>query len=282
MKLPEKIKKIYYCHTPPRYIFDLRERYLEKIPRFLHAFAHMILDRKAEKYKKLLANMDVIITNSETVQKRLYDFTGYESEIIYPPTDTDKFKIVNGELWTTEQEKSEIYHLPFTIKNYFLSFARLSPPKRVDLIVDAFLDMPEKNLVFTYGKNDPMREDIFAKICNSKNIKAIESPTDDELIHLIQWATATIYIPVEEDFGMSPVESMACGTPVIGAREGWLLETIIEWETGLLIEVNKENLKTAIRKMTPAYAESLCAKCVERAGEFSLEKFDSKIREKCI
>lgn len=71
-------------------------------------------------------------------------------------------------------------------KDYFLSFARLSPPKRVDLIVDAFLDMPEKNLVFTYGKNDPMREDIFAKICNSKNIKAIESPTDDELIHLIQ------------------------------------------------------------------------------------------------
>ena len=51
----------------------------------------MILDQKAEKYKKLLANMDVIITNSETVQKRLQDFTGYESEIIYPPTDTSRF-----------------------------------------------------------------------------------------------------------------------------------------------------------------------------------------------
>lgn len=91
VKLPEKVKKIYYCHTPPRYIFDLRDQYLARIPRFLHGIANMILDQKAEKYKKLLANMDVIITNSETVQKRLQDFTGYESEIIYPPTDTSRF-----------------------------------------------------------------------------------------------------------------------------------------------------------------------------------------------
>mgnify|MGYP000993762190 FL=1 len=81
---------------------------------------------------------------------------------------------------------------------------------------------------------------------------------------------------------MSPIESMACGVPVIGADEGGLRETIIDSETGLLIDVNRENLKTAIRKMTPVYAESLRIKCVERAGDFSLEKFDSKIRKKCI
>lgn len=212
--------------------------------------------------------MDVIITNSETVQKRLQDFTGYESEIIYPPTDTSRF---------TPALESGVSLLEF--KDYFLSWARLSPPKRVDLIVDAFLEMPEENLIFTYGKNDPMKDEIIAKIRNSKNITAIESPDDDTLISLIQWARASIYIPVEEDFGMSPVESMACGVPVIGADEGGLRETIIDSQTGLLIEVNKENLKTAIRKMTPAYAESLHEKCRERAEEFSLEKFEKRLHE---
>lgn len=71
-------------------------------------------------------------------------------------------------------------------KDYFLSWARLSPPKRVDLIVDAFLEMPEENLIFTYGKNDPMKDAILAKIRDYKNITAIESPDDDTLISLIQ------------------------------------------------------------------------------------------------
>ena len=78
------------------------------------------------------------------------------------------------------------------------------------MIVDTFLQMPDQNLILSYGKNDPMKDEILAKICNSKNIKAIESPNDADLIDLIQGATATIYIPIDEDFGMSPVESMAC------------------------------------------------------------------------
>ncbi|MCB9806641.1 glycosyltransferase [Candidatus Peribacteria bacterium] len=62
-----------------------------------------------------------------------------------------------------------------------------------------------------------------------------ESPSDSELRELIRGAEATIYIPVDEDFGMSPVESMSCGTPVIGVNDGGLKETIIDGETGFLI-----------------------------------------------
>ena len=90
-------KKIYYCHTPPRYIFDLRDAYLDKIPRFLHSLANILLDRKARAYKAFLGDMDTIITNSKNVQKRLKDFTGYDSEIIYPPTDTSRFAPVKSE-----------------------------------------------------------------------------------------------------------------------------------------------------------------------------------------
>lgn len=209
--------------------------------------------------------MDVIITNSKTVEKRLAHFTGYESEVIYPPTDTSRFA-----------PHSLASKNP---KNYFLSFARLSPPKRVDLIIDAFVRMPEQNLVLTYGQNDPLREQIIAKVRNYKNITAIESPTDDELISLIEWARATIYIPVEEDFGMSPVESMACGTPVIGANEWGLRETIIDGETGFLIETSVENIEKAVQKMTPELSESFREKCQSRARDFSLEKFVEKLHE---
>lgn len=68
-------------------------------------------------------------------------------------------------------------------------------------------------------------------IANYPHISAICSPDDHELRQLIQEATATIYVPVDEDFGMSPVESMACGTPVIGVNDGGLKETIIDGKT---------------------------------------------------
>lgn len=87
------------------------------------------------------------------------------------------------------------------------------------MIVDAFLQMPDKNLVFTYGKNDPLKDEILEKCKNAKNIFPLPAPSDVEFIQLVQGAIANIYIPVDEDFGMSPVESMACGVPVIGVDE---------------------------------------------------------------
>ena len=219
--------------------------------------------------------MDQVFTNSQNVHDRLFAYCGYESEIIYPPTDTSRFapvkstETLNFELWTGN--------------SYFLSFARLSPPKRVDLIIDAFLDMPDQHLVFCYGRNDPMKDEILAKIEWKENIRAIQSPNDTDLIALIQWATATIYIPVDEDFGMSPVESMACGTPVIWVDEGWLRETIIEWKTGKLIPVQNgtlkiENLKQVIQNTKKEEWESMQEACASRAGDFSLDAFQKKLK----
>lgn len=99
------------------------------------------------------------------------------------------------------------------------------------MIVDAFLNMPDKKLIFTYGKNDPQKEEILSKIAQSPHITAIEAPEEGKLISLIQRAIATIYIPIDEDFGMSPIESMSCGVPVIGVDDGGLKETIIHEKT---------------------------------------------------
>ena len=165
-------------------------------------------DKQAKKYIEFLDKIDQIFTNSQNTHDRLLYFCGKNSEILYPPTDTTRFSPADA--------KNTLPNLP---ENYYLSFSRLSPPKRVGLVVDAFLQMPDKNLVFTYGKNDPLKEEILEKCQHAKSIFPIPAPNDDDFIRLVQNAIANIYIPIDEDFGMSPVESMACGVPVIGVNE---------------------------------------------------------------
>lgn len=261
-------EKVYYCHTPPRYLYDFREKYLMSLPtifRPIFSFAFRIF---ASIYESHLAAFDQIFTNSKNVQSRLKHFTGYHSTIVYPPTDTDFFVP-----WSSDTNR-----IP-----YFLSWARLSPPKRVDLIVDTFLMLPEKHLIITYGKNDPEKSVLLEKIQGAKNIRAIESPDDQTLLSLIQWATATIYIPVDEDFGMSPVESMACGIPVIGSAEWWLLETIVEGKTGKLIDIpDRESGMTHLREVIENTLEEewrdMWADCQTQAMNFSLDSFQKKLK----
>jgi glycosyltransferase involved in cell wall biosynthesis len=167
---------VYYCHTPPRYLYDFREQYLARYPRGIREIMELGFTLFASLYEKHLREFDRIFTNSENVHERLLFFCGVESQVLYPPTDTSRFgtKILSDTVF------------PFPKKEYFLSFARLSPPKRVDVIVDAFLDTPEQNLILTYGKNDPLKDAILEKIKNAPNILALESPNDAELIGLIQ------------------------------------------------------------------------------------------------
>lgn len=129
-----------------------------------------------------------------------------------------------------------------------------------------------------------MKDEILAKIVWKNNITALESPNDDRLISLIQWAIATLYIPVDEDFGMSPVESMACGTPVIGVSEWGLLETVIDGKTGKLIEIMNDefwiiSLKQVVKNAQKEEWEGMRDDCIVRAREFSLEKFSESLHK---
>lgn len=183
----KEAKKVYYCHTPPRYLFDFRDAYLARIPFFVRPIFRYVFDRHAEKYIEQLKKIDIIFTNSRNVHDRLLKFCRQESEVLYPPTDIHHFtptqdeRIKSDTLHRESEAGEKIY-----FEKYFLSFCRLSPPKRVDLIVDAFIRMPEKNLILTFGKNDPEKENILSRIAGKTNILALESPDDAALIHLIQ------------------------------------------------------------------------------------------------
>lgn len=252
---------LYYCHTIPRYLFDQEEQYEAKVPRIILPIYHVLTGIFKKSYLRDLSQIKRLLTNSKNTQKRIKTFTDRDAEILYPPVDTGFF--------CPGEPKA---------KTYFLSFARLSSIKRVDRIVSAFQKMPDQHLIITYGKNDPEREKIQSMIQWFTNIKMQESPSDLELRELIRGAKATIYVPVDEDFGMSPVESMACGTPVIGVNDGGLKESIIDGQTGILIDPRCEpdDIISAMKKIE--IIGDLTQKCVERANDFSLTKFEEQLK----
>ena len=206
-KRPDQLH-ICYCHTPMRYVWDLEGEY-----RQMHG-----LDRGAKKwvadrvFPKLRefdrqAQVDFFIANSQTVAERIKRLYGREATVIYPPVDVEKFPLV---------EKKE---------EFYLAHSRLVPYKRVDLVVKAFAKMPQRKLV------------VMGSGPEEKKLRKLATPNvtflgwQKETAEVLGKARALIF-PAFEDFGIIPVEAMACGTPVIAYGKGGVTETVNE-KTGL-------------------------------------------------
>ena len=250
--------KILYCHTPPRLLYDQRDFYLSQTA-FLNRPAMMVLMYLYQKvYEDAVQAMDIIIANSENVQKRIKQYLSADSVVVYPPCDTTGFG------WLGQED-------------YYLSTARPDLLKRVDVIVKAFLKMSDKKLVVVSGGSELGRIRKLAQ--DALNIKILGWVDEKRLAQLTGKCIATIYIPKDEDFGMSPVESMAAGKPVIGVAEGGLLETVKDGETGILINAfpSYEDVIQAVLKMTPAHAKKMHTACENRASKFRTEVFVEKM-----
>nr|MDD3720315.1 glycosyltransferase [Candidatus Gracilibacteria bacterium] len=254
-------KKIYYCHTPPRYLYDLHSLYLQKTPYFLRGLFKLACKVFRNMYERDVKSMDLILTNSENTKRRIKNFLGIDATVLYPPVDLEKFKFLGQ-------------------KDYYLSFARLSDAKRVDKIVKAFKILKSKKLIVIYGENDPQRQKIFTLAYGCENIEFVTLPGNIGFTDYIGNSIATIYIPIDEDFGMSPVESMAAGKPVIGVNDGGLKESIIDGKTGILIDKDAkvEDIINAIELLTPKKCLEMRSDCESRAKDFSLDNFSKKLK----
>ncbi len=252
-------RRIYYCHTPPRFAFDRKQEYLANIPLPIRPLISVAIAAYRQAYQTAIYKMDLVLTNSDHVRKRLDEQLGIKAKVIYPPVDIDKFK------WESQGD-------------YYLSLGRLEPNKRVDRVVKAFINMPDKKLVITSGGSQ--LESLRSLASESKNIFFTDWSSDAELVSLIANCIACIYIPLDEDFGMSAVESMAAGKPVIGVAEGGMLESVIDGQTGILLPPNPdlEQIRTAVQLMNARLALSMRARCELRAIDFSEKHFVEQIR----
>lgn len=249
---------ILYCHTPPRFVYDLKEYYFEQVPLWQKVLLKGLIRYFQPKYEKAVARMDIIVANSQNVRKRIKKYLDRDAIVVYPPCDINKYK------WIEQGD-------------YYLSTARLEPYKRVDLVVKAFMRMPDKKLIVTSGGSELTA--LRALAAESSNIVFTGWCSEEELKSLVGSCIATLYVPVDEDFGMSPVESMSAGKPVIGVNEGGVKETILDGVTGVLCpeKPTVEHIVEAVSSLGATQCFEMRAACEERAQLFSPETFFSKM-----
>ena len=252
--------KILYCHTPPRLLYDLKDFYISQTD-FLYRPAMSVLMHFYKKaYEDAIKAMDLIIANSGNVQKRIKKYLSMDSVVVYPPCDTEGFR------WLGQ-------------KDYYISTARVDLLKRVDIIIKAFLKMPDKKLVVVSGGSELRRIRDMAQ--DASNISIPGWVNEKKLRDLMGNSIASIYIPRDEDFGISPVESMAAGKPVIGVAEGGMTETVEDGKTGILIRScpSPDDVMNAVMQMTPERAGCMRKNCEVRALGFRKEIFVKKMRQ---
>lgn len=250
-----------YCHSPVRYAWDLQHQYLKET-----GITKGVKSILARYFLNKLRNFDVrssfavdnYIANSTFIQRRINKFYRRESEIIFPPVDTDSFKL--------QEEKQD----------YYVTCARLVPYKKVDLIVDSFKSMPDKKLVVV-GEGPDFKK-IKATLPN--NVKLLGFLEYDALIKQIQNAKAFIYA-AEEDFGIVPVEAQACGTPVIGYGKGGLIDTVKNGVTGIhFYEQTTSSIIKAINRFEDQSSQLAVAKDISNhAIQFGSQRFERELQE---
>ncbi|MCF7820723.1 MAG: glycosyltransferase [Candidatus Pacebacteria bacterium] len=215
--LPDTLH-ICYCHTPTRYLWSDTHQYLNELKynKYIKKLISLILTRLRMWDKTAADRVDYFIANSKTVQKRIKKYYRRDSTVIYPPVDTDKFYISTGE------------------KDYFLAGCRLAPYKRVDMVIEAFKSLGSDYKLKVFG--DGIDKKRLEKIANgASNIEFLGRVTDEEKAKL--YSNAKAYInPQEEDFGITAVESLASGRPVIAYKKGGATETVSDGVSGLFFK----------------------------------------------
>ncbi len=223
---------ICYCHTPARYLWDMSLEYLKT--KGLDRGIKFIISNTLLNYLRLWDistsnRVDHFIANSEYTKRRIKKYYNRDSEVIYPPVDIDRFH-------------------PAKKDDYFLFLSRLVPYKKADLAIKAFSNLGQRLIV----AGDGPEYSRLRKIA-TKNIEFTGYLSDADVVEYLSKARALIY-PSEEDFGITMVEALASGTPVIAFKRGGASEIVLDIKssdtpTGILFEVQSEEaLITAVEK----------------------------------
>ncbi len=250
---------ICYCHTPIRYAWDLSFQYLKEagLTKGLIGIVTKSILHYIRLWDVSTSNrVDYFISNSNNISARIKKIYRRESEVIYPPVETS--------FYTTDKDKGD----------YFITVSRFVPYKKIDIIIEAFAEMPEKKLI-VIGEG-PDESKLKARL--SKNIKILNFQSRDNLRTYLQKAKAFVFA-AEEDFGIILIEALSCGTPVIAYNRGGAAETIEHGRTGILFEKqDKESIINAVNLFQSGKFNFDPADLNNEARKYSREIFEEKIK----
>lgn len=252
-----------YVHSPMRYAWDLQHEYLREsglVSGLKSWLARGILHYLRQWDLRTAAGVDRFIANSGYIARRIRKVYRREATVVYPPVDVSRF--------TPRNEKEDFY----------LAASRLVPYKRMPLIVEAFRQMPQRRLVVVGDGPDMPRIRALAE--SATNIEVMGFQPNAQLADLMARARAFVFA-AEEDFGITPVEVQACGTPVIAFGAGGAVETVIDdpdprRRTGVLFDTQSvEALLAAVDRFEALLADGGFdpQTCLANARRFSTEAF---------
>jgi len=265
--LKPSIKHICYCYSPTRFLWDRNRNYQFTIFNFQwpkEIFKHFfrLWDRAAAD------RVDQFVAISKTVQSRIKKYYRRDSIIIYPPVNNLQLSISNFQ----SNINDSIKQLKTENSNFYLIVARLHAYKNIDIAIEAFNKLDYPLVIIGDG---PDRERL--KRLAGKSITFLGEQDDSTLIDYYRACRAFI-MPQEEDFGLTPIEAMSFGKPVVALRKGGALETIVEGKTGEFFDDPiPEALVDAIRRLNENYTGYNSKTIKTHASLFSSDKFKEAI-----
>ncbi len=250
---------LWYCNTPTRFFYDRREAMLARLSfrgrlaARAWTRAHSFLEQRAVRH------VDRIVANSHNVEARVRRYYGRDSEIVYPPVETSRYRFERvGDFW--------------------LSVTRLYPEKRIDLQLEVFRNLPDAKLSVVGGTAPGDRSDAYVKSLNPPaNVTFLGRLPEAELVGLYARCRGLVVTAAEEDFGLTPVEAMAAGKCVVATDEGGYRETVVSGETGFLLPPRAEAFVETIRGLEDGRLQGMRDACVARARAFDASVFYERL-----
>lgn len=257
---------ISYVHTPMRYAWDLQHQYLREGG--LDSGAKSWIAKMCLHYLRMwdartAYGVDAFLANSEFIARRIRKAYGREATVVYPPVDTARFTL------RTDKE------------DFYLAASRMVPYKRMPMIVEAFAAMPERQLVVIGDGPELGRVKAVAR--DARNVTILGHQPTEVLADCMARARAFVFA-AEEDFGITPVEAQACGTPIIAYGAGGALETVVscadpERRTGLFFRHQTSQAVCDAVHEFEATGEFRPQVCRAHSERFSVETFRQRLRE---
>jgi glycosyltransferase involved in cell wall biosynthesis len=254
---------ISYVHSPIRYAWDMQHQYLAEagltkgikswIARGILHYIRLWDYRTAQ-------GVDTFLANSKFISRRIRKVYGRESTVIYPPVDVSAFSM---------HEQKE---------NFYLTASRMVPYKKMPMIVEAFASMPDRHLV-VIGEGPEMEK---CRAVAGRNVELLGWQPFEVLRDYMQRAKAFVFA-AEEDFGITPVEAQACGTPVIAYGKGGALETVRglddESPTGVFYGNQcPESIRDAVLLFDKVCGNITAEACRSNALRFSPDRFRAEFK----
>lgn len=243
---------ICYCNTPPRYAWDFYHEYLASAGKLQRLFIPFLMHYLRMYDQQSAARVDYFIANSTNVSDRIKKIYNRESTVIHPPVNTD------------------YYQLSATTEDFYFIVSRLVSYKRIDLAIEACNQLNKKLVIIGNGEELTRLKELAGP-----TVTLLGYQTDEVIRGYMQRCKAFIF-PGYEDFGITPVEAMACGKPVIAFGKGGALDTVLPDKTGILFEQQTvQSLVEAIFRLENSTFDTLEIRT--HAELFNRENFKNKV-----